>query len=143
VRVYGTIWIVPGGGMPKSQFNLKASELQDLSDNGALFKAPNPVPRDTSLTNAYKEDLIRRVYNQFGAINPDFAESLRTRILTQMNPDHVWELQLGSPDDPSNLHILDGFTNQTIGTQIWGQIRGLPDYTPIRIGIEGHRHDLP
>jgi hypothetical protein len=54
-----------------------------------------------------------------------------------MNPDHVWELQLGGPDDPSNLHILDAFTNQAIGRQIWQQIRNLADYTPIRINIEG------
>jgi hypothetical protein len=54
-----------------------------------------------------------------------------------MNPDHVWELQLGGPDDPSNLHILDAFTNQAIGRQIWQQIRSLADYTPIRINIEG------
>ncbi|MEY2247972.1 ricin-type beta-trefoil lectin domain protein [Streptomyces sp. BF23-18] len=125
-------------GMPKSQFNMKAAALQDLSDRGLLFKAPNPVARDSSITNNYKADLIRRVFDQFGATNPEFAATLRTRILTQMNPDHVWELQLGGPDAASNLHILDAFTNQEIGLrQIWPQIRGLPDYTPIAITIEG------
>ncbi|MFQ3559309.1 ricin-type beta-trefoil lectin domain protein [Streptomyces gramineus] len=124
-------------GMPKSQFNLKAAALQDLSDQGVLLKAPNPVARDSSITNKYKANLIGRVFDQFGATNPEFAASLRTRILTQMNPDHVWELQLSGPDDASNLHILDAFTNQDIGRQIWGQIRGLPDYTPISISIEG------
>ncbi|MEU8934927.1 ricin-type beta-trefoil lectin domain protein [Streptomyces sp. NPDC048409] len=124
-------------GMPKSQFNLKASALQDLSDQGVLVKAPNPVARDSSITNKYKANLIARVFDQFGATNPEFAASLRTRILTQMNPDHVWELQLSGPDDASNLHILDAFTNQDIGRQIWGQIRGLPDGTPIGISIEG------
>jgi hypothetical protein len=69
--------------------------------------------------------------------NPQFAASLRTRILTQMNQDHVWELQLGGPDVASNLHILDAFTNQRIGGQIWGQIRGLADHTPIRINVVG------
>jgi RHS repeat-associated protein len=124
-------------GMPKSQFNLKAGALQDLSDQGVLVKAPNPVARDSSITNKYKANLIARVFDQFGATNPEFAASLRTRILTQMNPDHVWELQLSGPDDASNLHILDAFTNQDIGRQIWGQIRGLPDGTPIGISIEG------
>jgi RHS repeat-associated protein len=41
-------------------------------------------------------------------------------------------------DVASNLHILDSFTSQRVGTrQIWPQIRSLPDHTPIRIGIEG------
>ncbi|WP_427923935.1 polymorphic toxin-type HINT domain-containing protein [Streptomyces sp. cg40] len=124
-------------GMPKSQFNLKAAALQDLSDSGVLYKAPNPVARDSSITNNYKANLIARVFDQFGATNPEFAASLRTRILTQMNPDHVWELQLGGPDAASNLHILEAYTNQDIGRQIWGQIRNLPDYTPIRINTLG------
>ncbi|WP_405552147.1 hypothetical protein OHV08_00490 [Streptomyces canus] len=102
-----------------------------------LLKAPNPVARDSSIANNYKANLIARVFDQFGATSPEFAASLRTRILTKMNPDHVWELQLSGPDDASNLHILDAFTNQDIGRQIWGQIRGLPDYTPISISIEG------
>lgn len=54
------------------------------------------------------------------------------------NPDHVWELQLGDPDAAGDLHILDQFTNQHIGLhQIWPQIRDLPDFTPMRIKIEG------
>jgi hypothetical protein len=124
-------------GMPKAQFGLKADALQELSDRGALSKAPNPVSRDTSITNKYKANLIARVFDQFGATNPDLAESLKGRILAQMNPDHVWELQLNGPDVASNLHILDAYTNQEIGRQIWGQIRILPDYTPIRIIILG------
>lgn len=54
-----------------------------------------------------------------------------------MNPDHVWELQLGGPDVASNLHILDAFTNQDIGRQIRQQIHALPDYTPLRITFLG------
>jgi hypothetical protein len=55
-----------------------------------------------------------------------------------MDPDHIWELQLGGPDVASNLRMLDRFTNQDIGLrQIWPQIRNLPDYTPIKIIIEG------
>ena len=124
-------------GMPKSQFKLKADALQKLSDDGKLYKAPNPVDRDGSITRQYRSDLIKRIYNQFHKVNPDFSDALieRTR---NMDPDHVWELQLGGPDVASNLHILDRFTNQRIGTrQIWPQIRSLPDYTPIRIRIEG------
>ncbi|KPI15694.1 RHS repeat-associated core domain containing protein-containing protein [Actinobacteria bacterium OK074] len=124
-------------GMPKQQFKMKANALQKLSDAGVLFKAPNPVARDASITNNYKRDLIRRVFDQYGKSNRDFAEALRSRIVQRMNPDHVWELQLGGPDAATNLHILDAFTNQRIGNQIWTQIRSLPDHTPLRIRIEG------
>ncbi|MEU9381346.1 DUF6531 domain-containing protein [Streptomyces sp. NPDC048279] len=124
-------------GMPKQQFRMKADALLKLSDAGVLFKAPNPVARDSSITNNYKRDLIRRVYDQFGKTNREFADTLRSRILQRMNPDHVWELQLGGPDAATNLHILDAFTNQRIGNQIWQQIRNLPDHTPLKIRIEG------
>ncbi|MFD7232458.1 RHS repeat-associated core domain-containing protein [Streptomyces sp. NPDC059881] len=125
-------------GMPKQQFRLKAEALQRLSDSGVLFKAPNPVARDRQITGKYKQQLIKRVFDQYGQNNREFAEQLRSRILSGMNPDHVWELQLGGPDHASNLHILEQFTNQHIGLhQIWPQIKDLPDFTPIRIKIEG------
>lgn len=125
-------------GMPKQQFRLKAESLQRLSDAGVLFKAPNPVSRDRQITGKYKQQLIKRVFDQYGQKNREFAEQLRSRILGGMNPDHVWELQLGGPDHASNLHILEQFTIQHIGLQqIWPQIRDLPDFTSIRIRIEG------
>jgi RHS repeat-associated protein len=123
-------------GMPKSQFKVKAKAMQKLSDDGKLYKAPNPVDRDQSITRNYKSDVIKRVYKQFGKNNPEFADQLAERVRA-MNPDHVWELQLGGPDVASNLHILDAFTNQRIGNQIWQQIRELPDHTPIRLRFEG------
>ncbi|MFE7170776.1 RHS repeat domain-containing protein [Streptomyces sp. NPDC057616] len=76
-------------GMPKQQFRMKADALLKLSDAGVLFKAPNPVARDSSITNNYKRDLIRRVNDQFGKTNRDFADTLRSTILQRMNPDHV------------------------------------------------------
>ncbi|MGK5451403.1 hypothetical protein ACSNOE_28955, partial [Streptomyces radiopugnans] len=124
-------------GMPKAEFERKATALQKLSDEGKLYKAPNPVARDSSVTRQYKGDLIRRVYDQFGQNNPGFADKLRDRVLNRMDPDHVHELQLGGPDTAGNLRMLDRFTNQQIGLrQIWPQIRNLPDYTPIRIKVE-------
>ncbi|MDT7784492.1 MAG: hypothetical protein QOF58_2911 [Pseudonocardiales bacterium] len=102
-----------------------------------MAKVPNPVARDSSITNKYKANLIARVYGQFGQTNRAFADSLKERILTKMSPDHVWELQLNGPDAASNLHILEAFTNQDIGCQICQQIRNLPDFTPIRINIVG------
>jgi RHS repeat-associated protein len=131
------ITVVWRPGMPKSQFKLKAEALQRHSDNGDLYKAPNPVKRDKAITGNYKSDLIGRVYNQFKETNPEFGEKLITRIRKDMNPDHVWELQLGGPDVASNLHILEKFTNQDIGRQIRQQIHSLPDYTPLRITFKG------
>lgn len=54
-----------------------------------------------------------------------------------MQPDHVWELQLGGPDTASNLKFLDSYTNWDIGTQqIRPQIRNFETGTKIRIKIE-------
>lgn len=124
-------------GMSRTEFAKKAAALQKLSDEGKLFKAPNPVARNKQVTKNYKGDLIRRVYDQYGSTNPQFADKLKDRILNRMDPDHIHELQLGGPDTAANLKMLDRFTNQHIGTQqIWQQIRSLDDYTPIKIKIE-------
>ncbi|WP_262506063.1 HINT domain-containing protein [Streptomyces sp. TRM68367] len=124
-------------GMSKTEFAKKANALQKLSDEGTLFKAPNPVARNSSVTKNYKGDLIRRVYDQYGSTNPGFADKLKDRILNRMDPDHVHELQLGGADTAGNLKMLDRFTNWHIGTQqIWPQIKNLDDYTPVKIRIE-------
>lgn len=81
--------------------------------------------------------MLSETIDQFNEVNPAFADKLINRIRKEMNPDHVWELQLGGPDVASNLHILDAFTNQDIGRQIRQQIRALPDYTPLRINFVG------
>ena len=121
----------------RPQFNRKAAALTQLGDEGKLFKAPNPVARDPQLTRNYKADVIRRIYDQFGQRNPDFAAAARNRVLTKLDPDHVHELQLGGPDTWSNIKLLDMTTNRRVGMhQIWPQIRGLPDYTPIRIVVD-------
>ncbi|WP_308460799.1 DNRLRE domain-containing protein [Streptomyces sp. Ru71] len=124
-------------GMSKTEFAKKAQALQKLGDEGALFKAPNPVARNSAVTKNYKGDLIRRVYDQYGSTNPEFADKLKDRILNRMDPDHVHELQLGGPDTADNLKMLDRFTNWHVGTQqIWPQIKNLDDFTPIKIRIE-------
>lgn len=54
-----------------------------------------------------------------------------------MQPDHVWELQLGGPDNVKNLKFLDSFTNWHIGVkQIRPQIKDLPTGTKIKINIQ-------
>ncbi len=82
--------------------------------------------------------MIKRIWNQYGTSNPQFANKLIDRITTRMQPDYVWELQLGGPDTASNIRFLDSFTNWDIGTQqIRPQIRDLEVGTKIKIKIEG------
>ena len=92
--------------------------------------------RDPSLTKNYKRDVIKKIYDQYGKVNKLFADKLKQRVL-DMDPDHVWELQLGGPDIASNLKLLDSDTNRNIGLrQIWPQIRQWPVGTRITIKIE-------
>ena len=124
-------------GMDEAQFYRKANELMELGEQGLLYRAENPVQRDPMVTRNYRQDMIERIWNQYGEVNPDFANALIDRITTRMQPDHVWELQLGGPDVSSNLRFLDSYTNWHIGTmQIRSQIRNLPIGTPIRIRIK-------
>lgn len=124
-------------GMPARQFERKANALKDLEDQGLLRKAANPVPRDPGIARKYKQDMIKRIWNQYGKRNPEFANNLINKIKKDMQPDHVWELQLNGPDDISNLRFLDSFTNWDIGTQqIRPQIRDLETGTRITIRIE-------
>lgn len=101
-----------------------------------FFKAENPVVRDPTVTRNYRQNMIDRIWNQYGDINPEFANKLINRVAYNMQPDHVWELQLGGPDVASNLKFLDSFTNWHVGTiQIRSQIRNLPTGTPVTIKI--------
>ncbi|MFC3885512.1 hypothetical protein ACFOU2_19360 [Bacillus songklensis] len=67
----------------------------------------------------------------------EFAKQLIDRVTKRMQPDHVWELQLGGPDEVSNLKFLDSYTNWHIGTQqIRPQIKNLPTGKKVKIKIE-------
>ena len=125
--------------MPRNEFIKKATALQELGEQWQLVKASNPVARDRSVTKGYRRDLIRRIWAQYHDSNPDFANSLIDRIRNpdRMQPDHIWELQLGGPDTATNLRFLDSDTNRDIGfRQIWPQIRDLQVGTRVRVRIE-------
>lgn len=123
-------------GMPPSEFWKKTRALLELSGRGVLVKAPNPVPRDSSVVNQFRADMERRIFEQYGSTNPDFASRLQFRIRQRMSPDHVCDLQLGGPDNASNLRFLDRSVNEQLGMrQIWPQIRNLPDGTRITIFV--------
>lgn len=80
--------------------------------------------------------MIRRIWEQYGGRNREFANQLIDRVTRRMSPDHIHELQLGGLDIKSNLQFLDRFTNWHIGTQqIRPQIRDLSVGTPIWVEI--------
>ncbi len=59
--------------MPKSQFRLKANALKQLSDEGKLVKAPNPLPPRVGIERGYKQAFFRKVYAQFNDKNPRYS----------------------------------------------------------------------
>ncbi|MFI6948016.1 hypothetical protein [Streptomyces sp. NPDC050422] len=120
--------------MPKHEFRRKARALQELGNQGKLFKSKSAARGPAA--SDYRQDLIARIHKQFGSRNPEFSKRLIRRITQRMQPDHVHELQLGGLDVAGNLKFLDTFTNWHIGTQqIRLQIKDLPDGTPILIRI--------
>jgi hypothetical protein len=123
-------------GYDQEHFDLKAGQLEAQSDAGVLHKAPNPVPRDRTVTGGFKDKIIKKVYELYGESDPEFAAKLRDQVRA-MDADHIRELQLGGPDAEYNLQLLHRETNQGIGLhQIWPQIKNLDDYTPIKIVVE-------
>ena len=136
-----TIRVRQTPGMKGYQFRRKMDALRKLGEEGKLYKATNKVLRDKRITDNYRQDMIRRIHQQYGRSNPEFAERLIAKVGhragrgNNMQPDHVWELQLGGPDTRSNLQFTHDLTNEGIGNQIWQQIQNLPDGTPIRIEV--------
>jgi len=123
-------------GMSRIEFVRKAQSLEDLGKQGLLFKAPykTNVMRDKSITQGYRQDMIDRIWSQYSSTNKEFATALVRRVTKQMQPDHVWELQLLGPDSVDNLRFLHSETNRMIGMhQINPQIQHLRPGTPIRI----------
>ena len=123
--------------MNARDFARKAKSLQELGEAGELIRVMNPVARDPSVTANYRQDMINRIWQQYGQSNRDFANTLIDRVKRRMSPDHIHELQLGGSDVITNLRFMDRFTNWQIGTQqIRSQLRDLPVGTIIRVKIE-------
>ncbi|MFB5764124.1 hypothetical protein ACE5LO_27600, partial [Paenibacillus medicaginis] len=109
-------------GMNKRDFERKAKYLERLSKEGKLTRAKNPVKRNKYITEKYKKDVKKRIERMYGSKDPEKAKELIKRVDT-MNPDHLWDLQLNGPDSRRNLKLLDGYTNQQLGRDVWSQIR--------------------
>ncbi|MDM4784516.1 hypothetical protein [Micromonospora sp. b486] len=111
-----------------AQFRRKMAALKKLSDEDRLYKATNPVERDKSITDGYKDRIRQKIWDKYWPHDKDLANRLSQR-LSDYHPDHVWELQLGGPDTVGNLKLLHGRTNTDIGSQIWGQMPDAPAAT--------------
>ena len=128
----GVKWGTEALDMEETGFNIKASRLQKLSDSNKLYKiTPN---RDPSITRSYKNSIIKAVKIQY----KDDIIKAKTIIkqIKKMDPDHVWELQLGGPDSWENLEMIDSFTNRRIGQNLASQMRGLDDGVRIKIVVQ-------
>ncbi|MCK4261155.1 MAG: hypothetical protein KAX49_19430, partial [Halanaerobiales bacterium] len=55
--------------MPINEFNRKVNALKQLADQDLLYKANNPVLRNPAITKAYRQDMIKRIWNQYGQNN--------------------------------------------------------------------------
>ncbi|POZ55839.1 putative deoxyribonuclease RhsC [Lysinibacillus sphaericus] len=131
-----TITLIYKDWMPKNEFLRKAQTLQKLGEEGLLYKVAK-VSRDRNVTKAFRQDMIKRIWAQYGNSNRAFADKLIDRVAHKMQTDHVWELQLGGPDSKSNLRFLESKTNWDIGTQqIRPQIRNLEAGTKIKVNIK-------
>ena len=126
--------------MPRAQFERKMAKLQELSDRNMLYKT-RVTSRDRAIADAYRQNMIDRIWTQYGKNNPQFAKQLIKKITdrTKMQIDHTWELQLGGPDTIDNLRYLDAFTNRNIGIdQIHRQLNynDIPYSIRVKIVVE-------
>ncbi|MFI5843759.1 hypothetical protein ACIA8K_29060 [Catenuloplanes sp. NPDC051500] len=122
-------------GYNRAEFIRKARALQDLGEEGALYKATNPGARDPNLTLDHKYDLLNRIETVYAHV-PEFRNRLLSRVYGSQ-ADHVHELQLGGKDVRENLRMLHAETNRGVGEQIRLAIvrDKIADGTPIRIRI--------
>ncbi|MHC1748058.1 MAG: hypothetical protein AB9856_06670 [Cellulosilyticaceae bacterium] len=70
--------------MSKNEFYRKANDLKKLGEQGLLYKAENPVDRNPSVTKEYRQDMIKRIHEQYGKINPEFSKKLINRVTKKM-----------------------------------------------------------
>lgn len=125
-------------GMQFFEARRKAKQLFATGEKGLLERAANPVARDRGVTRRYRRALVRKIEAQYRAVNPGFADRLIARVEREMQPDHIWELQLRGPDTSANLRMLHTFTNFHFGVrQLRPQLRAIEPGTTIRILLEG------
>jgi hypothetical protein len=130
--------------MSKKDFRTKADSLRRLSREGKLRKTP--VKRDPQITRNYRGATIRKLAGRHRGNRAEqrrIAQKFSGRTSANragdgLDPDHVHELQLGGRDHADNLRWMDAYTNRTIGSQIAGQLRGVPDGTPVIIRVIGY-----
>ena len=104
----------------------KVKELDYLASTGKLHKT-KVGDRNSNLTVKYRAELNKKIKQQYGEKHPEFAQKLLYRVKNKIDIDHLHELQLGGPDILSNLRIRERAVNRSIGSQIQGQLKKLPE----------------
>ncbi|WP_030160402.1 hypothetical protein [Glycomyces sp. NRRL B-16210] len=127
-------------GMSKRTFDRKARALEKLGSEGKLVRHKVPKrkgqdgdyvnPRDRSVTSKHREETINRetakhtgdpaaqaeVRRKYAVMDPPKG-SEGSKGMGQ-DPDHIHELQLGGPDNASNLSWEDAYTQRKIGKDL-------------------------
>ena len=52
-----------------SKGNCDRKTLKELGEKGLLYKAKNPVSRNPAVTRTYRQDIIKRIWDQYGTTN--------------------------------------------------------------------------
>ncbi|MCD0442037.1 hypothetical protein LO763_00145 [Glycomyces sp. A-F 0318] len=141
--------------MNKKDFNRKAKDLVRLGNQGRLKRVLNTKSlRDPKLTSKHRSDMIaktarnhkgnpklKQILEQFRGTEKGADGKVRPKSITHKgqirDPDHIHELQLGGPDDVSNLRWMDAYTNRKMGREIYEAMEaaGVKEGTPIIVRL--------
>lgn len=80
--------------MNKNDFNIKATRLSDLSDSNSLYKTKPDL--NPNVTKSYKKEMRKAVKEAYK--DDKIKRDIMLENLDNMDPDHIWELQLGGLD---------------------------------------------
>ncbi|WP_341479314.1 RHS repeat-associated core domain-containing protein [Clostridium gasigenes] len=113
-------------------FNYKAGKLEGLSDNNKLYKTKSK--RKPSVTRDYKEYMREALVEKYKDNTVELKKFMKE--LDNMDPDHVWELQLNGADEWGNLKMAEMYTNRKIGINLGSQMRAVPENGRVKIITE-------
>ncbi|WP_460539715.1 hypothetical protein [Glycomyces halotolerans] len=141
--------------MKKKDFNRKAKDLVRLGQQGKLKRTLDTKSiRDPDITKKHRSRMIKnlaekhknnpklkQIIEQFKGSEKGPDGKWRPKSVTEKgqlrDPDHVHELQLGGPDDVSNLRWMDAHTNRKIGRDIYQALEDakVAEGTPVIVRI--------
>ncbi len=114
--------------MDLRDFDRKVRALQDLAERGKLVKSP--VIRDKKVTDQYRQNLLVRAKKLWKDSEPTRYEKIKN-LINDLDVDHIHDLQLFGIDKTSNLGMLNQSVNRSIGSQVYHQLKKVPEGTNI------------